>query len=36
MANEESVICHIRPVEGFDQIQLAETPFSADNSIGTV
>jgi len=24
----------MRPVEGFDQLQFAETPFSADNSIG--
>jgi len=30
------MICHMRPVEGFDQLQFAETPFSAGNSIGEV
>jgi len=37
MATEDSLaICHMRPVEGFDQLQLAETPFIAGKSIGTV
>jgi len=26
----------MRPVEGFDQLQFAETPFSSGNSIGEV
>jgi len=26
----------MRPVEGFDQLQFAEIPFSAGNSIGAV
>jgi len=36
MANEESTICHVRLVEGFDQLQVAETRFSAGNNIGAV
>jgi len=30
------VIFHIRPVEGFDQLQFDETPFIAGSSIGAV
>jgi len=30
----ERPVCHKRPVEGFDQLQFAEAPFSAENSIG--
>jgi len=34
--NPVSAICHMRPVEGFHQLQFAETPFSAGNSNRTV
>jgi len=29
-------MCHMRPVEDFDQLQFDETPFSAGKSTGAV